>query len=111
MLEEKRKIEVHSANIRAIYEQKVADLEAETKQSKDQLRTGFAEKKSLLDQVHIYRIFKQITFDFFLQFEKMESEKLSLKQQLSKAEKDLQAARKEIEKVIIGGIRDTAIFF
>ena len=43
--------------------------------------------------------------------EKMESEKLSLKQQLSKAEKELQAARKEIEKVIIGGIRDTAIFF
>ena len=41
----------------------------------------------------------------------MESEKLSLKQQLSKAEKDLQAARKEIEKVTIGGIRDTAIFF
>ena len=32
----------------------------------------------------------------------MESEKLSLRQQLSKAEKDLQAARKEIEKVIIG---------
>ena len=51
LMEEKRKIEVHSANIRAIYEQKVADLEAETKQSKDQLRTGFAEKKSLLDQV------------------------------------------------------------
>ena len=48
---------------------------------------------------------------YSLQFEKMESEKLSLKQQLSKAEKDLQAARKEIEKVIIGGIRDTAIFF
>ena len=41
----------------------------------------------------------------------MESEKLSLKQQLSKAEKDLQSARKEIEKVVIGGIRDTAIFF
>ena len=62
----------------------------------------------------IYRIFKQKIIDFFhfnLQFEKMESEKLSLKQQLSKAEKDLQAARKEIEKVIIGGIRDTAIFF
>ena len=51
LMEEKRKIEVHSANIRAIYEQKVADLEADTKQSKDQLRTGFAEKKSLLDQV------------------------------------------------------------
>ena len=50
-MEEKRKIEVHSANVRAIYEQKVAELEAETKQSRDQLRTGFAEKKSLLDQV------------------------------------------------------------
>ena len=51
ILEEKRKVELHSANIRAIYEQKVAELEAETKQSKEQLRTGFAEKKSLLDQV------------------------------------------------------------
>merc|ERR1712218_265426 len=79
-----RKVELHSANIRAIYEQKVAELEAETKQSKEQLRTGFAEKKSLLDQ-----------------FERMESEKLSLEQQLSKAEKDLQSARKEIEKVVI----------
>ena len=55
LMEEKRKIEVHSANIRAIYEQKVADLEADTKQSKDQLRTGFAEKKSLLDQVQNFQ--------------------------------------------------------
>ena len=50
-MEEKRKIEVHSANMRAVLEKKVADLETETRQSKDQLRTGFAEKKSLLDQV------------------------------------------------------------
>ena len=50
-MEEKRKIEVHSANMRAVFEKKVADLETETRQSKDQLRTGFAEKKSLLDQV------------------------------------------------------------
>ena len=40
--------------MRASYEKKVADLEAETKQSKDQLRTGFAEKKSLLDQVLVH---------------------------------------------------------
>merc|ERR1719291_401138 len=35
------------------------------------------------------------------QVERMENERLALKQQLSKAEKDLQAARKEIEKVVL----------
>ena len=65
-MEEKRKIEVHSANMRAVFEKKVADLETETRQSKDQLRTGFAEKKSLLDQVDkdIFRHGKK----FFLLF-------------------------------------------
>ena len=94
LVEEKRKVELHNANIRAIYEQKVADLEKETQQNKEQLRLGFDEKKSMLDQV-----------------ERMENERLALKQQLSKAEKDLQAARKEIEKVVLGRIRNTVIFF
>ena len=65
-MEEKRKIEVHSANVRAIYEQKVAELEAETKQSRDQLRTGFAEKKSLLDQVSTEFSNKELLIFLFL---------------------------------------------
>ena len=86
LLEEKRKIEVHSANARAIYEQKVAELEHQANQTKDQLRANFEEKKSMLDQ-----------------FERMESEKLAMKQQLMKQEKDLAAAKKELEKVLLGG--------
>merc|ERR1711978_191793 len=53
LVEEKRKVELHNANIRAIYEQKVADLEKETQQNKEQLRLGLDEKKSMLDQVGV----------------------------------------------------------
>jgi len=81
LMEEKRKIEGHSANIRAIYDQKVADLERENRANKEQLKVGFSEKKSMLEQI-----------------ERMESEKIGMKQQLSKLEKDLASAKKEIEK-------------
>jgi len=81
LMEEKRKIEMHNANIRSIYEQKVADLEKESQQTKEQLKMSFNEKKSMLDQL-----------------ERMENEKLAMKQQLSKYERDLQAAKKEIDK-------------
>ena len=94
LLEEKRKIEVHSANIRAMYDQKVADLEKESKQAKEQLSLNFNEKKSLVTQV-----------------EKMETERLAMKQQLAKLEKDLASAKKEIDKVLLGEIINTFIFF
>ena len=94
LLEEKRKIEVHSASIRAMYDQKVADLEKESKQAKEQLSMSFNEKKSLVTQV-----------------EKMESERLAMKQQLAKLEKDLASAKKEIDKVLLGEIINTFIFF
>merc|ERR1712227_408474 len=75
---------MHNANIRSIYEQKVADLEKESQQTKEQLKMSFNEKKSMLDQL-----------------ERMENEKLAMKQQLSKYERDLQAAKKEIDKVVL----------
>ena len=94
LMEEKRKIEMHNANIRSIYEQKVADLEKESQQTKEQLKMSFNEKKSMLDQL-----------------ERMENEKLAMKQQLSKYERDLQAAKKEIDKVVLGEIMNIVIFF
>ena len=93
LMEEKRKIEGHSANIRAIYDQKVADLERENRASKEQLKVGFSEKKSMLEQI-----------------ERMESEKIGMKQQLNKLEKDLASAKKEIEKVLLGEIINIYFF-
>ena len=87
LLEEKNNIGKHTANMRAMYEQKITDLQKETSQYKDQLRQSLEEKKRLVDQS-----------------ERMENEKLCLKQQLTKSEKDLDAAKKQIEKVILGGI-------
>ena len=43
--------------------------------------------------------------------ERMENEKLAMKQQLSKYERDLQAAKKEIDKVVLGEIINIVIFF
>ena len=94
LLDEKKKIEIHTMNMRAMYEQKLGDLQKESSQSKDQLRQSLEEKKRLIDQS-----------------ERMENEKLSLKQQLTKCEKDLDAAKKQIEKVKLGGNINILILF
>ena len=94
LLEEKKNIGIHTANMRAMYEEKMTNLQKETNQYKEQLRQSLEEKKKLIDQS-----------------ERMENEKLSLKQQLSKCEKDLDTAKKQIEKVKLGGIINILILF
>ena len=87
LLDEKKKIESHTMNMRAMYEQKLVELQKEFGQSKDELKQSVDEKARLIDQS-----------------EKMENETLTLRQQLNKCQKDLEAAKKQIEKVILGGI-------
>ena len=87
LLEEKKKIETHTINMRAMYEQKLGELQKEFSQSKDELKQSVEEKVRLVDQS-----------------EKMENDTLALKQQLNKCQKDLEAAKKQIEKVNLGGI-------
>ena len=87
LLEEKKKIETHTINMRAMYEQKLGELQKEFSQSKDELKQSVEEKVRLVDQS-----------------EKMENDTLALKQELNKCQKDLEAAKKQIEKVNLGGI-------
>ena len=87
LLDEKKKIESHTMNMRAMYEQKLVELQKEFGQSKDELKQSVDEKAKLIDQS-----------------EKMENETLALRQQLNKCQKDLEAAKKQIEKVNLGGI-------
>merc|ERR1712110_326022 len=82
LLEEKKKIETHTINMRAMYEQKLGELQKEFSQSKDELKRSVEEKVRLVDKS-----------------EKMENDTLALKQQLNKCQKDLEAAKKQIEKV------------
>merc|ERR1712110_368340 len=90
LLEEKKKIESHAINMRAMYEQKLGEIQKEFCKSQSELKQSVEEKVGLLDQS-----------------EKMENDSLALRQQLNKCQKDLEAAKKQIEKVNLGGIINT----
>lgn len=81
LLEEKTRISRDNAAARAALEQKVVLIEKDSQIQKQQLAAYAEEKKLLLDR-----------------FERLESEKLNIMQQLSRVERELDAAKSQVNK-------------
>jgi len=94
LLEEKKMISRDNIAARAALEQKVVMIEKDSQIQKQQLAAYAEEKKLLLDR-----------------FERLESEKLNIMQQLSRVERELDTAKSQVNKVNQGEVITLCVLF